>query len=49
MKGTYIHNILALLLFGNLKRIYLTSRLNGTQYKDVKWGVGEESIVFTAL
>ena len=36
MKGTYIHNILALLLFKNLHRIYETSRLNGTQYKDIK-------------
>ena len=36
MKGTYIHNILALLLFENLLRIYLTSRLNSNQYKEVK-------------
>ena len=36
MKGTYIHNIFALLLFENLQRIYLNSRLNGTQSKDLK-------------
>ena len=36
MKGTYILNILALLLFENLQRIYYNSRLNGTQSKDVK-------------
>ena len=30
MKGTYILNILALLLFENLQRIYLNYRLNGT-------------------
>ena len=30
MKGTYILNILALLLFENMQRIYLNSRLNGT-------------------
>ena len=36
MKGTYILNILELLLFENLKRIYKNSRLNGTQSKDVK-------------
>ena len=36
MKSTYIHNILALLLFENLQRIYLNYRLNGTQSKDVK-------------
>ena len=35
-RGTYILNILALLLFENLQRIYLNSRLNGTQSKDVK-------------
>ena len=40
MKGTYILNILALLLFENLQRIYLNSRLNGTQSKDVKWEGG---------
>ena len=33
MKGTYILNILALLLFENMQRIYLNSRLNGTQSK----------------
>ena len=33
MKGTYILNILALLLFENLLRIYLNSRLNGTQMR----------------
>ena len=42
MKGTYILNILALLLFENLQRIYYNSRLNSTQSKDVKWGVGVE-------
>ena len=36
MKGTYILNILALLLFENLQRIYQNYRLNGTQSKDVK-------------
>ena len=36
MKGTYILNILELLLFENLQRIYLNYRLNGTQSKDVK-------------
>ena len=46
MKGTYILNILALLLFENLQRIYLNSRLNGTQSKDVKWGVGVEGASF---
>ena len=46
MKGTYIHNILALLFFENLQRIYLNSRLNGTQSKDVKWGMGVEGASF---
>ena len=46
MKGTYILNILALLLFETLQRIYLNSRLNGTQSKDVKWGVGVEGPSF---
>ena len=36
----YILKILALLLFENLQRIYCNFRLNGTQSKDVKWGVG---------
>ena len=36
MKDAYILNILALLLFENLQMIYLNSRLNGTQSKDVK-------------
>ena len=36
MKGSYILNILAILLSENLLRIYLNSRLNGTQSKDVK-------------
>ena len=36
MKGTYILNILALLLFENLQRIYYNYRLNGTQSNDVK-------------
>ena len=35
-KGTYILNILELLLFENLQRIYKNSRLNGTQSKDIK-------------
>ena len=35
-KGTHILNILALLLFENLQRIYKNSRLNGTQSKVVK-------------
>ena len=42
MNSTYILNILALLLFGNLQRIYKNSRLNGTQSKYVKRGVGVE-------
>ena len=46
IKGTYILNILALLLFENLLRIYLNSRLNGTQSKDVKRGVGVEGASF---
>ena len=46
MKGTYIINILALLLFENLQMICLNSRLNGTQPKDVKWGVGVEGASF---
>ena len=46
MKGTYILNILALLLFENLQRIYLNVRLNCTQSKDVKWGVGVEGASF---
>ena len=36
MKGTYILNILAILPFENLQRIYQNSHLNGTQSKDVK-------------
>ena len=36
MKGIYILNILALLLFENLQRIYQNSRLNGTRSNDVK-------------
>ena len=36
MKGTYILDILDLLLLENLQRIYTNSRLNGTQSKDVK-------------
>ena len=36
MKDTYILDILEVLLFANLQRIYLNSRLNGTQSKDVK-------------
>ena len=36
MKGAYIFNNLALLLFANLQRIYYYYRLNGTQSKDVK-------------
>ena len=46
MKGTYILNILALLLFENLQQIYLNSRLNVTESKDVKWGVGVEGAIF---
>ena len=46
MKGTNILNILALLLFENLLRIYENSRLNGTQSKDLKWGVGVEGASF---
>ena len=49
MKGTYILNILALLLFENLQRIYKNSRLNGTQSKDVKWGVGVEGASFNGF
>ena len=48
-KGTYILNILALLLFENLQTIYLNSRLNGTQSKDVKWGVGVEGARFNGF
>ena len=36
IKDTYILNILALLLFENLQRIYENYRLNGTQSKDAK-------------
>ena len=46
MKGTYILNILALLLFENLQRIYLKYRINSTNSKDVKWGVGVEGASF---
>ena len=46
MKSTSILNILALLLFENKQTIYSKSGLNGTQYKDVKWGVGVESASF---
>ena len=46
IKGTYVLNILALLLFENLQRIYQNSRLNGTVSKDVKWGVGVEGASF---
>ena len=48
MKGTYIPNILALLLFENLQRIYKNYRINGTQSlsKDVKRGVGVEGASF---
>ena len=42
IKGTYFLNILAPLLFENLRRIYQNSRLNGTMSKDVKWGVEVE-------
>ena len=49
MKGTYILNILALLLFENLQRIYLDYRINGTQSKDVKWGVGVEGASFHGI
>ena len=46
IKGTYFLNILALLLFENLQRIYQNSRLNGTMSKDVKWGVGVSGACF---
>ena len=46
IKGTYFLNILALLLFENLQRIYQNPRLNGTMSKDVKWGVGVEGASF---
>ena len=46
MKGTYMIDSLALLLFENLQRIYWKSSLNGTQYKYVKWGVGVEDASF---
>ena len=46
MKGTYILNILALLFFENLQRIYYNYRLNGTQSKDVRWVVGVEGASF---
>ena len=36
MKGTNFLNILALIFFENLQRIYQNSRLNGTMSKDVK-------------
>ena len=36
MKGNYILNILALSRFENLQRIYENSRINGTQFKDLK-------------
>ena len=49
MKGTYILNILALLLFENLHWIYQNSRLNGTQSKDVKLGVGVEGASFNGF
>ena len=49
MKDTYILNILALLLFENLLRIYLNYRLNGTQSKDVKWGVVVEGASFNGF
>ena len=45
-KSTYILNIIALLLLENLHCINSKSGLNGTQYKDVKWGVGVESTTF---
>ena len=40
MKNTPILNILALLLFLKLESICSKSGLNGTQYKDKKWGEG---------
>ena len=46
MKSTSILNILALLLFENKPYTYSKSGLNGTQNKDVKWGLGEESASF---
>ena len=46
MKGTYMINSLALLLFENLQRIYWKSSLNDTQHKDVTWGVEVEGASF---
>ena len=43
MKSTSILNILALLLLENYQCIYSKSGLHGTQYKDVKCGVGVEN------
>ena len=40
MKGTYILNIIALLLFENLQRIYQKYRLNGTQSQGSKFFFG---------
>ena len=40
MKNTPILNSLALLLFLKLESICSKSGLNGTQYKDKKWGEG---------
>ena len=40
MKSIPLLNILALLLFIS-SNAFTQSGLNGTQYKDVKWGVGE--------
>ena len=49
MKGTYILDILALLLFENLQWIYQNYRINGTQSKDVNEGWEWKAQVFTAL
>ena len=49
MRSTPIRNILALLLFLKLAMHLLKSGLNGTQYKDVKLLVGEESAQFYGI
>ena len=49
MKSTPILNILVLLLFLKLVMNYSKFGLNGTQYKDVKWGMGVESARFHGI
>ena len=49
MKSIPIFNILALLLFFKLAMHLLKVWLNGTQYKDVKWGMGVESARFHGI